>query len=108
MKTPPVYRFLMVCRAGPVLRTFSSPSAFDGYVRGFRSACGFSSGAAGFSDGDMLAIDQLILSHSEIHRAFSIQFDGDVFTFHTVEDLPESPEGFPFGDVGLSAGTSDF
>jgi hypothetical protein len=43
MKTPPVYRFLMVCRAGPVLRTFSSPSAFDGYVKGFRSACGFSS-----------------------------------------------------------------
>lgn len=66
------------------------------------------SGAHGFSDDDMVAIDQLILSHSEIHRAFAITFDGDLLVFSTVQDLPESPEGFPFGDAGLSSGTEPF
>lgn len=65
-------------------------------------------GSHGFNDSDMLAIDQLILSHSEIHRPFTIEFDGDVLVFSTVQDLPESPEGFPFGDVGLSSGTEPF
>lgn len=71
-------------------------------------AVGIPSGAHGFSDPDMVAIDQLILSHSEIHRAFTITFDGDFLTFSTEQDLLESPEGFPFADAGLSSGTEPF
>ena len=58
-------------------------------------AC-FPAGSAGFSDSDMMAIDQLIFSHSEIHRPFSIEFDGDILTFSTLQDLPDSPPGFPY------------
>ncbi len=64
---------------------------------------GLPSGVHGFNDADMVAIDQLILSHSEIHRAFTIVFDGDFLTFSTVQDLPDSPAGFPFCDAGGSS-----
>ena len=34
------FRFLFISRVGPVVRNFSSASAFNGYVQGWRGQCG--------------------------------------------------------------------